>query len=133
MQQRERAGRALSARAVLDAARSCGFPLAGLARAEPLDGRALRGWLAAGYAADMAWMGRDAEARLDPGRVLAGARTVLALALPYAHDEGPSPVARYPRGRDYHSTHRDRLKRPRPRLPGRAPGLVATSLTARGL
>jgi epoxyqueuosine reductase len=48
--------------------------------------------------------------------VLPGARTVIALALPYRGDPEPSPVARYARGRDYHYAHRDGMKALRKRL-----------------
>jgi epoxyqueuosine reductase len=117
MPEAQQATRPLSARAVLDAARSCEFPLAGLARAEPLDGTALRRWIAAGHLADMSWMQSTAAERLDPRRVLPGARSVLALGIPYHRPEEPrSPVARYARGRDYHYAHRDRMKALRQRL-----------------
>jgi epoxyqueuosine reductase len=107
----------LPADAVKEAARACGFPLAGVARARALDSAALRRWLEAGYAADMAWMAERPEQRLDPREVLAGARTVLALAIPYARPaDERSPVARYARGRDYHYAHRDRMKTLRTRL-----------------
>jgi epoxyqueuosine reductase len=113
----------LPAAAVKAAARSSGFPLVGLARAQPLDPAPLDRWLAAGYAADMHWMADRREERLDPGRVLEGARTVLALAIPYGRApdppegrKGKSAVAHYARGRDYHYAHRDRLKALRKRL-----------------
>jgi epoxyqueuosine reductase len=112
-------GAILSSAAVKAAARSSGFPLVGLARAEALDPAPLERWLAAGYAADMHWMSERRAERLDPGRVLAGARTVMALAIPYRRSENlqrRSPVARYARGRDYHYAHRDRLKALRQRL-----------------
>ncbi len=108
----------LSATAVKSAARACGFPLVGLAPAAPLDPAPLRDWLAAGYAADMDWMARRQGERLDPGAVLPGARTVIALAIPYHRpaSEPASPIARYARGRDYHYAHRDRMKTLRKRL-----------------
>ena len=107
----------LSSEAVRAAARAARFTLVGLARAEPLDGTALRRWLDAGHAADMDWMARRFEDRLDPGRVLAGARTVIALAIAYRQPRGVrSPVAAYARGRDYHYAHRDRMKALRQRL-----------------
>jgi epoxyqueuosine reductase len=107
----------LSADDVRAAARACGFPLVGIAPAEALDPAPLQRWLSAGYAADMAWMERNVADRLDPTRVLPGARSVLALAIPY-HRAGAerSPVARYARGRDYHYAHRDRMKALRKRL-----------------
>jgi epoxyqueuosine reductase len=110
-------GVALSARAVRQAALDARFALVGLARAEALDPAPLRKWLEAGHAADMDWMARRVEERLDPRRVLAGAKTVIALAIGYHRSGDPrSPVARYARGRDYHYAHRDRLKDLRKRL-----------------
>ena len=89
----------------------------------------MRQWLAAGHAADMAWMSERLDDRLDPRRVLPEARTVIALAIPYTRprpDSAPGerlPVARYARGRDYHYAHRDRLKQLRKRLLELAPGI----------
>jgi epoxyqueuosine reductase len=107
----------LSGDEVRAAARACGFPLAGIARADPLAPAPLRRWLAAGHAADMHWMEKNAEDRLDPARVLPGARSVLALAIPYHRAAAErAPVARYARGRDYHYAHRDRMKALRKKL-----------------
>src|SRR5205814_8199314 len=108
---------ALPAGEVLDAARAVGFPLAGLARAERLDGAALERWIAAGHAAEMQWIRDTVEDRLDPRRILPGARSVLALAIPYHRPGEPrSPIVRYARGRDYHYAHRDRMTALRQRL-----------------
>lgn len=101
----------LNADVVKDAARQCGFGLVGLARAEALDPRPFSRWIQAGYAADMAWMNERVEHRMDPRVVLPGCETVVALAIPYhLPDAAPSMIAQYARGRDYHYTHRDRLK-----------------------
>jgi epoxyqueuosine reductase len=119
--------RVLSAGDVKRAALGSRFSLVGLARAEALDARPLRAWLDAGHAADMAWMGEHLDERLDPRRVLPGARTVIALAIGYHRPNdsgGPrSPVARYARGRDYHYAHRDRMKVLRKKLLALAPGV----------
>jgi epoxyqueuosine reductase len=108
-------------------ASAAGFDLVGFARAEPLPPRLLRDWLEAGMAADMDWMAERAEDRLDPGRLLPGAQTVVALACNY-HVEVPeaeaSPLARYARGRDYHATLRDRLRGFRRRLREAFPGVA---------
>ena len=67
-----------------------GFDLAGVARAEPTrETEYFRDWLALGYDGEMAYLGRRAEERVDPRRVLEGARSVLAVALVY--DPGPRP------------------------------------------
>lgn len=99
-------------------AREAGFHLVGLARAEPLDGAPLRRWLDRGQAASMRWMHERVEERLDPRRLVPGARTVVALGCcvrTRAH-AAPSPLALYARGRDYHATLRDRLRALRRRV-----------------
>jgi epoxyqueuosine reductase len=108
-------------------ARGAGFDLVGFARAEPLPPDALGGWLAAGMAADMDWMGERAAERLDPRLLLPGARTVVALACNYRVDDSEaegSPVASYARGRDYHATLRDRLRALRRALRAEFPGVA---------
>ena len=107
----------LSSEAVRAAGRAAQFSLVGLAPAAPLDPAPLERWLAAGYAADMTWMARRQPERLDPGVVLPGARTVIALAIAYHRPASErAPVARYARGRDYHYAHRDRMRALRKRL-----------------
>jgi epoxyqueuosine reductase len=69
----------------------------------------------------MDWMSRRLPERLDPTRVLPGARTVIALAISYRRppdERSRSPVAAYARGRDYHYAHRDRMRALRKRLLG---------------
>ena len=107
----------LSSEAVRAAARACRFPLVGLARAAALDPAPHDAWLAAGYDADMVWMRRRLDERLDPRRVLRDARTVVALGIPYRRpSEERSRIASYARGRDYHYAHRERMKKLRQRL-----------------
>jgi len=108
---------------VLKAAREAGFHLAGLARAEALDGGFLDRWLDRGMAASMAWMAERRTERLDPRVLFPGARTVLALGCCVRHrGQSPSsPIARYAQGRDYHATMRDRLRALRRGLAGLSP------------
>jgi epoxyqueuosine reductase len=107
----------LSAEAVRAAGRAAQFTLVGLAPATPLDPAPLESWLSAGYAADMTWMAERQPERLDPGAVLPGARTVIALAIAYHRPSTErAVVARYARGRDYHYAHRDRMRALRRRL-----------------
>jgi epoxyqueuosine reductase len=100
----------LNVESVAALAREAGFDLCGFARAEPIPSEALSRWLEAGFDADMDWMGRRAAERLDPARLLPGARTVVALACNYFRPEGRGPIALYARGRDYHATLRDRVR-----------------------
>ncbi len=84
-----------------------GFDEVRFAVAAALPGEGLRDWLAAGRQADMHWMERTAEKRLDPGRVLTGTRSVILLGVNYW--PGPLPAgeatwARYALHEDYHDT-----------------------------
>ncbi len=114
----------LSAAAIREAALACRFTVVGFAEARPVDETALRAWLAAGYAADMDWMHRNAEARLDPARVLPGVKTVVALGIGYKRPSSErSRIASYARGRDYHYAHRDRMRKLRKHLLQLDPGI----------
>jgi epoxyqueuosine reductase len=124
----------LSAQAARDAARACRFTLVGFARPLPIDGAPLRGWLAAGMAADMDWMHRRADARLDPALVLPGVRTVMALGIPYRRPASErSRIASYARGRDYHYAHRDRMRALRRQLVALCPGLQSYACVDTGV
>jgi epoxyqueuosine reductase len=109
--------RPLDSALIRAAARAARFTLVGFAEARPIDGAPLRAWLQAGYAADMDWMHRRVEDRLDPDRVLPEVRTVVALGIGYRRPAGErSRVASYARGRDYHYAHRDRMRKLRKAL-----------------
>jgi epoxyqueuosine reductase len=92
-----------------------GFDRVAIGPAEaPAHGAAFERWLAAGYGATMDYLARGRAARLDPGHLLPGARSVIAVALNYAssrESDGWESVARYARGRDYHEIMRPRLHR----------------------
>ena len=106
-------------------ARALGFDRVGIAEAGPTPGgERLRAWSERGYAGEMGFVTRRLPERLDPRRVLPGARSVIAtaLALPApaaggsegddsagAPDGPRARVARYARGDDYHAVLRDRL------------------------
>jgi epoxyqueuosine reductase len=70
-------------------------------------------WLEAGHAGTMSYLARGRDDRVDPARLLPGARSVVAVALSYNPGEDDPPewagVARYARGRDYHDVMRPRL------------------------
>jgi epoxyqueuosine reductase len=111
-----------------------GFDAAGLALVADLareeEGERFLRWLAEGRHGTMEYMARDPGRRLDPSRVLPGARSVLCVALNYWEPaaEAPLPdgagrVARYARGRDYHKTFTGRLKRLESRIREEIPGI----------
>jgi epoxyqueuosine reductase len=109
---------------LLALAREAGFELVGFARAEPIPASTLLDWLAAGLHADLDWMARRVEERLDPTKLLPNAKTVIALVCNYWHSDEPSPIARYARGRDYHATMRDRLRALRRGVRANFPGVA---------
>lgn len=118
---------AVHAHIVKAAALELGFDRVGITRAEP-SARATyyRDWLAQGYAGTMAYLSRNVAERLDPRLQLAGARSVVCVALNYRREPASAPaatapatrepdeptgrVAQYARGRDYHVVLRDRLR-----------------------
>lgn len=70
--------------AVRQAALDLGFDRAGFARVEDIDPeQRLRRWLDRGFAAEMDYMHRTADARIDPRRLLPGAKSVVALMISY--------------------------------------------------
>ena len=96
-------------------ARALGFDKVGIASAaDPPDLTSLRAWLAAGMAADMAWMADPR--RMDPERVLPGVQSLVCVALNYytptchSRDPAKGKISRYAWGRDYHRVLGRRLK-----------------------
>jgi epoxyqueuosine reductase len=102
---------------VLREAQALGLAHVGCTPATELPEHALyTAWLAADRAGEMTYLGRDAEARRDPRRVLEKARSVVVVALSYCHPEPPLPlaglrgqIARYARAEDYHLVLKRRL------------------------
>ncbi|MSU69722.1 MAG: tRNA epoxyqueuosine(34) reductase QueG [Opitutaceae bacterium] len=88
-----------------------GFDDVRFAHVADLPATGLRSWLADGHHADMAWMERTAEQRLQPELVLPGVRSVIMLGVNYWSDagrmragEGQPAWARYALHEDYHDT-----------------------------
>ena len=102
-----------------------GFARAGIASVDAdLHAERFRAWLAGGYHAEMAYMARDVDKRLNPARLVDGARSVICLVVGYAADDRPARdvfVARYARGRDYHKVLKKRCRRLMDRIRGIAP------------
>jgi epoxyqueuosine reductase len=74
-------------------------------------------WIGHGNQGEMAWLARNAEKRVDPQKVLPGARSLIVLAASY-HDAPAPPddkklrgiIARYARYDDYHDVLGLKLK-----------------------
>jgi epoxyqueuosine reductase len=112
----------VTAQRVKELAERLGFALCGVAQAGPVEhADEVRQWLAAGRHGAMKWMEEDVPTRLDPRRLVPGARSVICVA----DDLGPTPgstaadrpptrqgtgrVARYAQVDDYHRVMRKRL------------------------
>jgi epoxyqueuosine reductase len=126
---------ALAAR-IKETGRRLGFDLVAVGPADPPDHvAAFEGWLDAGHAGSMAYLERGREKRLDPGRVLPGARSVVACALGYfqgSETQGPSGVARYAWGEDYHAVIEPRLRTLADTLAELAPGTMSRAYVDTG-
>lgn len=109
---------------VMHRLRGAGFALVGVCDAAPsARGAEFRRWIDAGGHGEMAYMAERAEVRLDPRRLVPGARSIVCVADRY-HDgrrdalaDGTSGdgaprgrIARYARGGDYHEIIRSRLE-----------------------
>lgn len=103
--------------ALLKRARELGFDACRITTADPpSSGAHFQAWVEAGRHGEMAWLNRRIHRRTHPREVLAGARSILTLAVSYhragsgtaASSAGRGVVARYARHTDYH----DLLARP---------------------
>ena len=90
-------------------AHQLGFAFCGVARAEFMEpeARQLEDWLNQGLHADMDYMARHFDLRVDPTKLVPGAKTVVVLGFNYyPGDDTPSreapKIARYAYGEDYH-------------------------------
>jgi epoxyqueuosine reductase len=111
-------------------AHALGFELAGIAAATPADSfDRLRAWLDQGYAGEMHYLPRRANAYQHPAAILADVRSVVMVAMNYkpsSDDRTCSTscgrVARYARGEDYHHVLWKRLNRLLEWVQDEAPG-----------
>ena len=95
-----------------------GFHKIGIVSAEPLvrEGEHFKEWLAANYHAEMAWLEREPEKRIDPNLLFPEAKSIIVVALnyftPHEHeaDEAKGKVSRYAWGDDYHDVLKEKLR-----------------------
>ena len=94
-----------------------GFGYVGIARAERMEPeeRRLEEWLNAGHHGSMQWMENHFDLRVDPTKLVPGARSVVSLLYNYfPEDDAPSreapKLARYAYGEDYHRVVRAKLR-----------------------
>lgn len=92
-----------------------GFDACGIAVATQLDddARRLEQWLKNGYQGGMHYMERYFDLRIDPAKLVPGAKSVITLLLNYYPEQqqrdGVPKIAKYAWGTDYHYVIRDKL------------------------
>ena len=92
-----------------------GFDHCGIARAVRLDddARRLEGWLGKGMQGTMRYMEDHFDLRIDPARLVPGAKSVITLLMSYfpslQQPSGIPRIAKYAYGDDYHAVIRSKL------------------------
>ena len=100
---------------VKQTAAQLGFDYCGIAKAMPLDedARKLEAWLNKGMHGQMKYMEHHFELRVDPTKLVPGARSVITLLLNYFPNQQQSDhapkIAKYAYGNDYHEVIRAKL------------------------
>lgn len=95
-----------------------GFIACGFAQAEPLEAEAreLEAWLRRNLHGSMDYMAEQFDLRVDPTKLMPGARTVVTALLNYWPETTPTAslvpprIARYALGKDYHQVVHDKLR-----------------------
>lgn len=106
-----------TARQLKLAALRLGFDACGIAKADFLEpeARYLEQWLAAGKHGEMTWLANHFDKRVDPRRLVHGARSVVSVIKNYypAPEPQPAPgvpkISKYAWGEDYHRVLKARL------------------------
>lgn len=93
-----------------------GFSHCNIAKAQRLedDARRLENWLARGFHGQMNYMENHFELRIDPSKLVPGAKSVITLLLNY-FPPSPQPndspkISKYAYGQDYHDIIRNKIK-----------------------
>ncbi|MGB8192803.1 MAG: tRNA epoxyqueuosine(34) reductase QueG [Chitinophagaceae bacterium] len=92
-----------------------GFTACNIAKAQPLDdeARRLESWLKNGYQGGMQYMENHFDLRIDPGKLVPGAKSVIVLLLNYYPEQqqaGELKISKYAYGKDYHEVIKEKLK-----------------------
>ncbi len=97
-------------------AKDLGFSYCGIAKAQKLDddARRLETWLNKGFQGKMSYMQNYFELRIDPTKLVPGAKSVITLLLNYFPSQQQNPaapqVSKYAYGKDYHEVIKAKLK-----------------------
>lgn len=101
---------------VKDIAQQLGFMACGISKADFLAEEAprLERWLNQNHHGQMGYMARNFDKRLDPRKLVPGAKSIISLAYNYfpseSQEDTTAPkIARYAYGKDYHRVMKDKL------------------------
>lgn len=100
---------------VKQTATQLGFDFCGIAKAEFLneDARRLENWLNKGMHGDMHYMQNHFELRVDPQKLVPGAKSVITLLMNYFPEQKQQnpdyKISKYAYGKDYHDVIREKL------------------------
>ena len=106
-------------RIVKEAATLAGFDYCGISKAKFLEEEAprLESWLNRNQHGTMSWMENYFDKRLDPRKLVEGAKSVVSVLLNYTPNpedvdlsEGETKISRYAYGKDYHYVLKDKFK-----------------------
>ncbi|TVR75826.1 MAG: tRNA epoxyqueuosine(34) reductase QueG [Chitinophagaceae bacterium] len=93
-----------------------GFSFCGIAKSESLDEEAknLENWLKQGYHGEMSYMENYFDMRINPSKLVPGAKSVISLLFNYFPPEKQAKdkpqISKYAYGRDYHYVIKKKLK-----------------------
>ena len=94
-----------------------GFEFVGIAKAEQMEeeARRLEAWLNQGAHGSMGYMANHFDKRIDPRKLVDGAKSVISLTYNYFTDEKQQDpdapkISKYAYGKDYHYVVKDKLK-----------------------
>ena len=101
----------LNSEEVIRIAREVGFDACGIARADALTDEEypLREWLDKGWHAELSYMERNIDKRMDPRLLMQGARSVICCVSTYPPPSSTGGVAAYARTREYHKVIKQML------------------------
>jgi len=102
---------------IKDEAYRMGFEFVGISKAEQMqdEARRLEEWLNKGYHGEMSYMENHFDKRVDPTKLVPGAKTVISLMYNYypekeQEDTEAPKLAKYAYGKDYHFVIKHKLK-----------------------
>ena len=108
--------KAINSLIIKEEAKKLGFMFCGISKADFLEEEAprLESWLNNGFHGEMAYMENHFDKRLDPRKLVDGAKSVISFALNYYTDEKQADseapkISKYAYGTDYHFVIKDKL------------------------